>query len=180
MLPLPEPLHPAVVHLPIALAVLLPLVALCGAIAIRAGVLPVRAWSGVVLLGLVLVLTSWIALETGEAEEERVERVVAERFIETHEEAAETFMALGVVLLFVTAAGLLAGRPGTLARGASVLLAAALLWAGIQVGQRGGALVYEHGAARAYSDTRADVAASPGWPESSLRGERYEMDDDDD
>jgi hypothetical protein len=166
MFPLPEPLHPAVVHLPIALAVLLPLVALCGAIAIRAGVLPVRAWSGVVLLGLVLVLTSWIALETG--------------FIETHEEAAETFMALGVVLLFVTAAGLLAGRPGTLARGASVLLAAALLWAGIQVGQRGGALVYEHGAARAYSDTRADVAASPGWPESSLRGERYEMDDDDD
>lgn len=182
MLPLPEPLHPAIVHLPIALSVLLPLLALCGAVAIRAGVLPVRAWSGVVLLGLLLVVSSWVALETGEAEEDRVERVVAERFIETHEEAAEVFMTLSVVLLFGTSVGLLGGRVGGLARGASVLIAAAVLLAGIQVGQRGGALVYEHGAARAYADTRAKAAAatSSGWSRSQLEsGESHELDDDD-
>ena len=47
---LPDPLHPAVVHLPIALAVLLPLLSLASLLAIRTGWLPQRAWSGVVLL----------------------------------------------------------------------------------------------------------------------------------
>ena len=43
---LPDPLHPAVVHLPIALAVLTPLLALLTLLACRRGVLPARAWAG--------------------------------------------------------------------------------------------------------------------------------------
>ena len=152
---LPDPLHPAVVHLPIALAVLLPLVSLVALMAIRSAWLPRRAWSGVVLLAGLLVVSSWVALETGEHDEERVERVVAERFIEDHEEAAEVFALLSGVLFVVAAAGLLAGRLGELAQVASVVAALGLLVAGARVGHLGGELVYVHGAGQAHMDEGA-------------------------
>lgn len=148
---LPDPLHPAIVHLPIALAILLPLCTGCAAVAIHTGLLPRSAWFGVVLLGFVLVLSSWAALETGEDQEERVERVVAAHFIEEHQDAAKIFTAIGAVLFFVTMAGLVEGKTGDIARGISVLLALGLLAAGVQVGRLGGALVYEHGATLAYA-----------------------------
>ncbi len=53
---LPDPLHPAIVHLPIALSVFMPLFALVAAVVIRRGALPARAWGGVALLALALVL----------------------------------------------------------------------------------------------------------------------------
>lgn len=42
---LPNPLHPAVVHFPIVLAVLLPLFVIGALWAIRRGAAPLRAWS---------------------------------------------------------------------------------------------------------------------------------------
>ena len=90
---LPDPLHPAVVHLPIALAILVPLVA---AVRTRwrrgSAIVPVRGWAFVVLLQVLLVGTAWLAIETGEDQEERVEKVVAERHIEDHEERAERLL----------------------------------------------------------------------------------------
>ena len=47
---LPDPLHPAVVHLPIALAILLPGLALLGAWAIRSKLVPPRTWVALLLL----------------------------------------------------------------------------------------------------------------------------------
>ena len=41
---IPDPLHPAVVHLPIALVLVLPLVAIGALVAIRRGGRPVIAW----------------------------------------------------------------------------------------------------------------------------------------
>ena len=79
MFPLPDPLHPAMVHLPLALAVLVPGLALLGALAIRLQLVPPRTWVAVLLLQAMLVGSGWLALETGEAQEERVEEVVAER-----------------------------------------------------------------------------------------------------
>jgi uncharacterized membrane protein len=170
---LPDPLHPAVVHLPVALAVLLPLLTLLGAASIRRGWLPLRAWSGVVLLAGLLVIGAWVALETGESDEERVERVVAEKRIEAHEEAAELFMAVGVVLFVVAAAGLRPGRVGDAARVASVVTALALLGAGARVGHLGGELVYVHGAADAHRGALAAQAPR------SVPGHRGYDDDDD-
>ena len=42
---LPNPLHPAVVHLPIALTLLVPIFAIGALVAIRRGAKVVRAWS---------------------------------------------------------------------------------------------------------------------------------------
>lgn len=154
---LPEPLHPAIVHLPIALAVILPLLAFAGILAIRSNWLPRRTWSVVVVLAGLLVVGSQAALETGEQEEERVERVVAERWIEEHEEAAETFSVLALVVFAATAAGLFAGRIGDGARVLALVLMLGLLVAGARVGHLGGELVYEHGAAGAYLDQSAQA-----------------------
>jgi uncharacterized membrane protein len=147
---LPEPLHPAVVHLPIALAVLSPLAAIGALVAIRAGWLPRRVWVAVVALHALLAGSAWLAVETGEAQEETVERVVHERFIESHEEGAERFLAVVAVAALVSAAGLLAGRLGALGRVATAAAGAAVFAAAVAVGHSGGELVYRHGAASAY------------------------------
>ena len=152
MLPsfIPSPLHPAVVHLPIALAVLTPAFALGALWAIRRGARPLRAWGIATAMCAALSLSAWLAVETGEQTEERVESVVAEAPIETHEEAAEAFLALSVIVLGVAAVGLRTGRLGTIARVAGTVGTVALLGAGWNVGHSGGALVYRYGAADAY------------------------------
>jgi uncharacterized membrane protein len=155
---MPEPLHPAVVHLPVALALLAPVAALAALAAIRIGWLPARSWLAVVLLHALLAGSAWLAVETGEAQEERVERVVRERFIEEHEEAAERFLAVVALGLAVSGAGLVRGRFGALGRAATVAAGAAALAAAVSVGHSGGELVYRHGAADAYVERAAPPA----------------------
>jgi len=149
---LPDPLHPAVVHFPIVLALLAPFIALAVFWAIQTRRLPARAWLAVVLLQALIAGAGWMTAETGEEEEERVERVVREDPIEEHEEAAEWFIRIAGGTAVVAGAGLLAGGIGTGARGLALVgtLLAALAVA--RVGHTGGELVYKHGAAVAYLD----------------------------
>src|SRR5262245_19236195 len=88
----PDPIHPAVVHLPIALAVVVPLFAFGGLFAIRSGYLPARAWLAVVVLQVLLAGSAWLAMETGEDQYDRVKRVVAEEQIDEHADAGHWFM----------------------------------------------------------------------------------------
>jgi uncharacterized membrane protein len=155
---LPEPLHPAIVHFPVVLAVLAPLTALAALAAIRAGWLPARAWLAVVLLHALLAGSAWLAVETGESQEEKVERVVRERFIESHEEAAERFLAVVAVALVVSGGGLASGRLGGLGRVVTVVAGAAALASAVAVGHSGGELVYRHGAANAYVQSAAPAS----------------------
>lgn len=147
---LPTPLHPAVVHFPIVFAVLLPLAALLALLAIRRGVAPLKAWAFPLALAVGLTGSAWVALQTGEAEEERVEAFVAESAIHEHEEAAERFLLFAGIVTLVGGVGLLSGAVGTAARLVATVGTAVVLLAGVQVGRAGGELVYEHGAAQAY------------------------------
>lgn len=150
----PEPLHPAVVHFPIVLALLAPVIATGLVLAIRTQRLPVRAWAGVLVLQAVIAGSAWLAMESGEQDEEKVERVVAERLIEEHEEAAERFAWLAAAMLPLLAAGLLGGGRGHVARGAGLLATVVVAYAVVDVAHRGGELVYRHGAASAHVDRR--------------------------
>ena len=152
---LPDPLHPAVVHLPIALAVLVPLLAILAILAIRWSFLPPCRWASVVLLQALLLGSAWFALETGEEEEDRVERVVAERHIERHEEAAERFLEFEGVGWLAAAARLPTDRGGAIGRLAGAGAFLVVFGAVVPLGHSGGALVYEHGAANAYLDRAA-------------------------
>ena len=158
---LPEPLHPAVVHLPIALTLLLPPFALGALWAIRRGAKPLRAWGLAAALFAALTLSSWVAVESGEQTAERVERVVGQAPVESHEEAAEAFLAISAVVLGIALIGLRGGRVGQAARLLGTVGAVVLLGAGWKVGHSGGALVYRHGAASAYATAPGSVADAP-------------------
>lgn len=157
---IPQPLHPAVVHFPIVFVVILPLAAAVALWAIHRGAGPRRAWWPVVAVSAVLVASSWVAVQTGEREEDTVERVVAEAAIEEHEESAEVFLPLTVAGLLVVSTGLLAGLPGRIGRGVAVAAALGLVVAGYRVGHSGGELVYRHGAATAYATPASEVSAA--------------------
>ena len=157
---LPDPLHPAVVHLPMALAILIPGFAILGIGLITKRYLPPRSWSLIVLLQALLVGFAWLALETGEEQADRVERVVAEQHIEAHEEAAERFLILAGIGLLINAAGFLPERKGSLGRIAGTVASLVVLAAGVSTGRLGGELVYEHGAANAYIDNAAAAGSS--------------------
>jgi uncharacterized membrane protein len=159
---LPSPLHPLMVHLPIALTVLVPLFAIGDLWAIRRGVAFKRAWGFAVGMLALLFVSAWLALQTGQLEEERVEDVVAESAIETHEEAAEGFLLFTGAVLLIASAGFLRGRYGSIARGAATLGTVALVGAGYNVGHSGGNLVYREGAGMAYASPASAGAPSAG------------------
>ncbi|HEY0930563.1 MAG TPA: DUF2231 domain-containing protein [Gemmatimonas sp.] len=163
---LPNPLHPAVVHFPIVLALLVPLFAIGALVMIRRQARPVRAWGLATALFVALSISAWVAVETGEDTSERVESVVAEAPLEAHEEAAENFLRLSVLVTVIAVAGLAAGRVGQGARLAATLGALVLLVAGWRVGHSGGALVYQHGAASAYATGSAGCRDCPPPPET--------------
>jgi uncharacterized membrane protein len=167
---LPDPLHPAVVHFPIVLMLLLPLAAGAGLWAIRRGAVAARAWAIPLTIAAVLTASSWVAVETGEGEEERVEDVVAESALHGHEEAAERFLLLSGAVLALAAAGMLRGTFGRLARLGATAAAVGLAGLGVQVGHSGGNLVYRDGAASAYTAGAAGATVA-------AEGERAERDD---
>lgn len=175
---LPIPLHPAVVHFPVVLAMLLPLVALASLHAIRRGARPTVAWGITTVVAALLVVSAWVSLASGEEAEERAEDVVAERIIDSHAQAAELFTIIaGGVLLFAVA-GLAKGKIGTGARIAASVGTLAVVGAGINVGHSGGQLVYRYGAAAAYA-TPSAMGATSKAETSAGGGEGIQSDDDD-
>ena len=135
------PLHPLVVHFPIVLAVLLPISVVVALWAIRKGATPRRVWSVPVAIAAALTLSAWVATQTGESQEDRVERVVARGALHGHEESAERFLVLSGVLVLVAAAGLASGTVGRAARLVTAAGAVGVVAAGVQVGHSGGVLV---------------------------------------
>ena len=101
---LPDPLHPALVHFPIVFTFLLPVVIL-GALWLARRNPGRRTWLTPVIAAAALSASAWLAVETGEQQEERVESAVAEAPLEGHEEAANRFLLLSLGVLGVTAAG---------------------------------------------------------------------------
>jgi hypothetical protein len=153
-----------------ALSVLLPISAALALWAIRRGAQPLKVWAVPLALAVALTASGWVALETGEAQEDRVESIVGERPIHEHEEAAERFLLFSGVVMLVAAGGLFGGTLGGAARIVASVGSVVVLAAGIQVGAAGGELVYKYGAAQAYVDAPA-VMPTPAWEERE-RGER--------
>jgi uncharacterized membrane protein len=156
------PLHPKLVHLPIALAILVPVIAALILLAWWRGKLPRWTWWGAVALQGALVLSGLAARQSGEDDEEKVERLVPEAALEAHEEAAGAFVIASAVVLALGIAGGVVRAPGV-ARGlAGATVAGTLIvaWFGYRVGAAGGELVYRHGAAAAFA-TPAGGAPPP-------------------
>lgn len=158
---LPNPLHAAVVHFPVVLALLLPVFAVGALIAIRRGTRVRTAWGLTTAIAATLLAASWASLETGESEERKVEEIVGEAPIERHEEAAQRFFTIVGGVLVVSLAGLAAGRVGSAARMAAAVGSLAAVAAAVSVGHSGGSLVYVHNAGAAYSAPSATAERIP-------------------
>jgi uncharacterized membrane protein len=178
---LPNPLHPAIVHFPVVLALLLPLFIAGGFWAMRRGASLRRAWLLPTVAAAALAGSSWLAVETGEEQGERVERVVAERALDAHEDLAEAFLTGSAVVAVIAAAGLVGGLAGRVARLATVTGSLVLAGMVVRVGHTGGELVYRYGAASAYATPDTSAAASAGTTAvASDRHESRRHDNDDD
>jgi uncharacterized membrane protein len=158
------PLHPAIVHLPLGLALVLPWVAAFAAW---------RRFQGervatylVLLLALMLLGGNIAARQTGEGDEEIVEKVVAHAVIEHHEEAADAFGVTVLVVLALSIATVALGARKQ-ARWAAVAVVVASLFtatSGIKTGHDGGEIVYEHGGASAHAKAAAPAPAAGDSP----------------
>jgi len=169
------PLHPAIVHLPIGLSVVMPLIAAAIGVALLKGWATKPMWLVVVALQAVVLVGGLAAMNTGEEEEEVVEKVVDERFIEEHEEKAEVFVWSAGITLALSAAVLVLGPQQVGAAALVTALAAAVtLGLGYRVGHSGGELVFKHGAAAAYTG-----GAAVGGAASGSGAQNAEPDDDD-
>jgi uncharacterized membrane protein len=146
-----EPLHPAVVHLPLGLSVACPLLFGGLTLAIHRGWLPPRSWIIVVALQLLLVGSGWFAMEAGEDEEERVEQVVRKQAIHDHEERAEVFVWAAAITLALSLVVFVAGERVVAAAAVATVAALVVLVLAYRTGISGGELVYRHGAASAYT-----------------------------
>jgi xanthosine utilization system XapX-like protein len=142
---------------------LMPVLAAGVAWAIWTGRTGARAWLAIVALQGLLVGSSLVAINTGSAEEERVEAVVPEHAIHQHEEFAEQFAwASGAAC--VLSALVLFGRRSAVSHALTATAVAATVAVaalGLRVGHAGGQLVYTHNAAAAYALATTDPNAAP-------------------
>lgn len=142
----PDPLHPAVVHFPIAL-LLLGAVMAPVAVFWRRQPVPVVA-SALLVLG---ALGTWAAVETGEGDGGLLESGSAQRetLVDAHETWAKRTLGSSIVAAVAAVGSVLAGRWPRTARAVAIVAAmasAAGAYGVYQTGHRGGALVYRHGA----------------------------------
>ena len=174
---IPNPLHPVIVHFPIVFAVILPVAAIVALWLLRRRPQSRVLWALPVLLAVGLAVSSFFAVRTGEAQEDRVEEVVGERVMHGHEEAGERMLLFSAIVAGLALVGLAGGSLGVAGRYLTTAGAVGIALAGYQVGRSGGELVYEHGAASVYveaAQTQTALAADGTEP-----GDGDEQEDDD-
>ncbi len=143
------PLHPLVVHFPIVLGVLLPFVGFIFWWGVKKGVAPQKVWALVAVLALAYSVSAIVAIELGENDEEKVEKIVSERVIEEHEEAGEIIPWVAGTLFLVSLAGYLRKDSDNLRLALAILSLIAIIPLA-NTGHTGGELVYKYGAATAH------------------------------
>jgi uncharacterized membrane protein len=167
---LPDPLHPAVVHFPLVLMFILPLVAFGAWWAIHDGA-RLRTWGWAILTAAALTGSAWVAHETGDDQAEKVEKVVAERLVDQHDDAAHLFAIAATVVLGLALLGLAPAMLGKTARVLTVAGAVVVAGLGVRAGKLGGELVYKHGAASAYAQPAVGGAGEQSTPARGTGGD---------
>ena len=173
------PLHPVVVHFPIALGIILPLVSLLIWWGIKKGHLQRVVWIFVVAMTLAYSASAIVAVELGERDEDKVEKVVSERVIEEHEEAGEMIVWVSATLLLASLAGILI-KNSHHARLAFAILSLVAIIPLANAGHTGGKMVYQYGAANAHLPVKYQVSMdTTRFGEINKLQESEDEDDDD-
>ncbi len=173
------PLHPIAVHFPIVLGSLLPALALVLWWAIKKWQWTPKVWALVSAVALVYSLSAMIAVQLGEEDEEKVEKVISEEVIEEHEEAGELIPWLAGTLFLVSLGGFTV-KYSKQAKVAMIVLSLAGVAPLINAGHTGGELVYEHGAGFAHLPPDHKAAIRSGTILELHKEGDHEHEDDED
>jgi uncharacterized membrane protein len=166
------PLHPAIVHLPLGLAILMPLLALVFTIAWWKGWAGKRGWALVFGLQLLLLGAGLFVKQTGEREARNARRVMVRGAIRSHSQAADYFVWASGATMVIAGLGLgLRDRRARWAAAATTVATFVVAGLAVRVGHLGGELVYVKGAATVYTaDSTAALqraaAAQPSAPDT--------------
>jgi uncharacterized membrane protein len=167
------PLHPAVVHVPLGLAVLMPVLALVFTAAWWKGWAGKRGWALVVGLQLLLFGAGLFVKQTGERETRNARRVLVRGTIHPHSQAADYFVWASGATMVIAGLGLgLRDRRARWAAAATTVATVVVAGIAVRVGHLGGELVYVKGAATVYTaDSTAALqraaAAQPPAPDTA-------------
>jgi uncharacterized membrane protein len=145
------PIHPMIVHIPMVITFILPILILVFAFMINKNKMSPKGWLVIIGLQLAVVGVGYISLETGETEEHNVEKVVSKKIIHEHEEAAEVFVGVSVLALVLSIGAFFVRKDlGFKVKIAIAGVTIVSSYLAFRTGELGGELVYKHGAARAY------------------------------
>lgn len=145
------PLHPMIVHFPLALTFFIPVLILVFAYMIKTNKMSPSSWLVVVGLQLAVVITGYVALETGETEEDQVAQVLDKKLIHEHEEVAEIFVGTAVIVLVLSIGVFFLRSEFQFPIQLGIALVGLIsCYQAYRTGQLGGELVYKYGAASAY------------------------------
>lgn len=152
------PLHPALVHLPLGLGFVMPLILMVLFLGERKGVWETSSWLVGVFMQLMVSLSAVVAMNLGEREEELVESFISENIIEHHEEWGEFFVwsSFGLLGLLILA-HLLKRFP--IVKIVSLIASVLFLVVIYETGHSGGELVYRYGAAQAFQKEASSISA---------------------
>jgi len=148
------PLHPILVHFPIALGLLAPVILLLVWLGIHKWNWPTRTWSLIPLIYIVLLATSLGAVKTGEIDEEKVEPYLTYGAIEEHEEMGEKIPWVFAALLVLSTTPFLFRSRKKLLMATTLVFSIASIAPIVVTGHTGGELVYKKGAANAHLPTQ--------------------------
>lgn len=152
------PFHPVVVHFPVALSFILPILILVFAWMIKTKKMSHQAWLIVIGLQVFTTVSGYVALETGEDEEHQVEKVVDKKLIHEHEEKAEIFAGSTVIALVLSVAVFFLKQELQFAIKLVICLISLIsAYLAYNTGHSGGLLVYRYGAASAYAENETSV-----------------------
>lgn len=145
------PLHAGLVHLPLGLVFLLPLLALGVLFAISRAWLPRSAWVGVVLISALTLGVAVTAKQAGEQEADRLAAALPTAALDAHAKAADFFIGALAVMTLLAGALLFVRRELPFRLGVAAVSVAyfAVLGIGFRTARLGGELVYVHHAAMA-------------------------------
>lgn len=156
------PLHPFFAHIPLVLALFMPVVLWTTIILIARRKIGAQSWWVPVVIQAVIVVFAYIALSSGENEEDLVAQFIPKRFISQHENMAEVFSGLSVLLLgVVMVVNFVNEKVAKKLRVIAALFSFVPLGMGLYVGRLGGEIAYAHGGAEAYYGVNENSDSGP-------------------
>ncbi|MDQ3336288.1 MAG: hypothetical protein M4D80_14060 [Myxococcota bacterium] len=135
-------MHPKLVHVPIALCILMPMIASLIWFGIRRGWFSPRTWLIAVVLQGAMAVGGLAALQTGLDDAAKVEGYASEEALATHEARGYWFVYVAAANLVLCGGAFVLQRRQQLLGGLVIVGTLASAYAGYLVGDAGGRLVY--------------------------------------